>query len=161
MIFRFSDYVLDIDVERTRAFYAREDVRITSEQCSCQGCQNYDKAILAMPVSVLNFLESLGIDPRKPTEVYDVMGQLDEDGKAWYNGFYHVCGVRLQGEDAWVGIAEDLKHLDENKMYTVDESFKASFEEKALMIHKAFPEPVLQMEIDARLPWVLPAPYQA
>ena len=46
-------------------------------------------------------------------------------------------------------------------MYTVDESFKASFEEKALMIHKAFPEPVLQMEIDARLPWVLPAPYQA
>ena len=161
MIFRFSDYVLDIDVEHTRAFYAREDVRITSEQCSCQGCRNYDKAILAIPVSVLNFLESLGIDPRKPTEVYDVMGQLDEDRKVWYNGFYHVCGVRLQGEDAWVGIAEDLMHLDENRMYAVDESFKVSFEEKALMIHKAFPEPVLQMQISTRLPWVLPEPYQA
>ncbi len=160
MIFRFGDYILDVDVDRTLAFYAREDVKTTSEQCSCQGCRNYDKAILAMPASVLVFLESLGIDPRKPTEVFDVMGsQLDGDGKVWYNGFYHVCGVRLQGEDAWVSIAEDMKHMDENKMYAVDESFKVSFEEQVFLLHKEFPTPVLQMEIDAHLPWVLPTHY--
>ena len=33
MIFRFGNYTLDVDVERTRAFYARDDVKTTSEQC--------------------------------------------------------------------------------------------------------------------------------
>jgi hypothetical protein len=45
-------------------------------------------------------------------------------------------------------------------MYTVDDSFKVSFEVQVLLLHNEFPTPVLQMEIDARLPWVLPTPYQ-
>ena len=162
MIFRFSDYVLDIDVERTRAFYERDDIKTTSEQCTCQGCQNYDKAVLTLPEKVLHFFREMGIDPCKPAEAFDVMGsQLDEDGKVWYNGFYHICGTRLQGEDAWVGNAEDLMHLDEDKMYKPDESFRVSFEEQVLLLHEAFPTPVLQMEFDAHLPWVIPAPYQS
>ena len=40
-------------------------------------------------------------------------------------------------------------------MYTVDDSFKVSFEEQVLLLHKEFPTPVLQMEIDAVLPLVL------
>lgn len=152
MIFRFGNYTLDVDVERTRAFYAREDVKTTSEQCTCAGCQNYDKAILEMPATVTDFLESLGLDPRKPAEAFDVMGGLAEDGKVLYNGFYHLCGVRLQGEDAWVKTAKDMKHLDGDRMYAVDGDFKVSFEEEVLLLHEAFPTPVLQMEFDARLP---------
>ena len=152
MIFRFGNYTLDVDVERTRAFYAREDVKTTSEQCTCAGCQNYDKAILKMPAAVTDFLESLGLDPRKPAEAFDVMGGLAEDGKVLYNGFYHLCGVRLQGEDAWVETAKDMKHLDGDRMYAVDGDFKVSFEEEVCLLHEAFPTPVLQMEFDARLP---------
>lgn len=155
MIFRFSDYVLDIDVDRTRDFYAREDVETTSEKCTCQGCQNYDKAILAASDTVVGFLRSLGIDPRKPAEAFDVMGILGEDGKVWYNGFYHLCGVRLQGEDAWVETAKDMKHLDGDRMYAVDDDFKVSFEEAVCLLHEAFPAPVLQMEFDAHLPVAL------
>ena len=160
MIFRFSDYVLDIDVDRTREFYAREDIETTSEKCTCQGCQNYDKAILAASDTVVGFLRSLGIDPRKPAEAFDVMGILGEDGKVWYNGFYHICGTRIEGEDAWVHTSEKSMHLDMDRMYAVDDSFKVSFEEQVLLLHKEFPAPVLQMEIDAHLPWVLPTPYQ-
>ena len=161
MIFRFSDFVLDVDVERTRAFYERDDVKTTSEQCVCQGCQNYDGAILTASATVLDFLRSMGIGPRKPAEVYDVMGsQLDENGKVWYNGFYHICGTRIEGEDAWVHTSENSMHLDGDRMYTVDDSFKVSFEEQAFVIHEAFPAPILQMEIDTHLPWVLPTPYQ-
>ena len=160
MIFRFSDYVLDIDVDRTREFYAREDIETTSEKCTCQGCQNYDKAILAASDTVVDFLRSLGIDPRKPAEVFDIMGgQLDENGQVLYNGFYHICGTRIEGEDAWVHTSENSMHLDMDRMYTVDDSFKVSFEEQVLLLHKEFPAPVLQMEIDARLPWVLSEPY--
>ncbi|MBQ9780472.1 MAG: hypothetical protein IJW00_05965 [Clostridia bacterium] len=155
MIFRFSNYILDIDVDRTHVFYDRPDVLITSEKCTCAGCQNYDKAILQAPAAVLDFFRSLGIDPRKPAEVFDVMGGLDENGEVYYNGFYHVCGVRLQGEDAWVGTANGGKHLDMNRMYVIDSSFKVSFEKSVLMLHEEFPSPVLQIEIDAHLPWVL------
>ena len=161
MIFRFSNFVLDVDVDRTRAFYAREDVETTSEKCVCAGCRNYDKAILQAPAAVLAFLESLGIDPRKPAEAFDVMGGLDENGNVWYNGFYHVCGTRLEGEDAWVHTSENSMHLDGDRMYAVDEAFKVSFEEQVVLLHEGFPTPVLQMEIDARLPWVLPTPYKA
>ena len=159
MIFRFGNYTLDIDVDRTRDFYAREDVETTSEKCTCQGCQNYDKAILAASDTVVGFLRSLGIDPRKPAEVFDVMGILGEDGKVWYNGFYHLCGVRLQGEDAWVETAKDMKHLDGDRMYAVGPDFKVSFEEQIHLLHKEFPAPVLQMEIDAHLPVALAEGY--
>lgn len=84
------------------------------------------------------------------------MGGLDENGKVYYNGFYHVCGTRLQGEDCWVETAENLKHLNEDGMYVLDPSFKVSFEESVLMLHEEFPTPVLQIEIDAHLSWVLP-----
>ena len=160
MIFRFANFVIDVDVDRTREFYAREDVETTSEKCTCQGCQNYDKAIFAASDTVVDFLESMGIDPRKPAEVYGVKGELEEDGALWYNGWYHICGTRIEGEDAWVHTSESSMHLDGDRMYAVDDSFKVSFEEQVLLLHKEFPTPVLQMEIDARLPWVLPEPYQ-
>ena len=87
------------------------------------------------------------------------MGILGEDGKVRYNGFSHLCGVRLQGEDAWVETAKDMKHLDGDRMYTVDDSFKVSFEEQIHLLHKEFPAPVLQMEIDAHLPVALAEGY--
>ena len=89
MIFRFANFVLDVDVERTREFYGREGRFV----CTCQNCRNYDKAILAAPATVLGFLERMGVDPRKPAEVYSVKGELEEDGTLWYMGWYHVCGV--------------------------------------------------------------------
>ena len=159
MIFRFGNYTLDVDVDRTRAFYVRDDVKTTSEQCTCAGCRNFEKAILKTPAAVTDFLESLGIDPRKPAEAFDVMGGLDENGQVLYNGFYHICGVRLQGEDAWVETAKDTKHLDGDRMYAVAPAFKVSFEEQVLLLHEAFPTPVLQMEFYARLPVALPGGY--
>lgn len=159
MIFHFDNYTLDIDIDRTRAFYARDDVKTISKQCTCAGCRNYDKAILTEPAAVLDFLRSLGIDPGKPAEAFDVMGQLDENGMVWYNGFYHLCGVRLEGEGAWVNHAGGGCSRDENRMYVVDPSFKVSFEEKIYLLHEAFPTPVLQMEFDARLPVALPDGY--
>ncbi len=42
MIFRFSNYILDVDVDRTRAFYGRPDVLTTSEKCTCAGRQKIE-----------------------------------------------------------------------------------------------------------------------
>ena len=51
--------------------------------------------------------------------------------------------------------AKDMKHLDGDRMYAVDDDFKVSFEEAVCLLHEAFPAPVLQMEFDAHLPVAL------
>ena len=70
MIFNFNDYVLDVDVEKTREFYNSDDCPVTSLGCVCDGCRNYDKAIMTASASVLDFLREFGIDPKKPGEVF-------------------------------------------------------------------------------------------
>ena len=92
MIIKFANFVLDVDVERTRAFYERTDIPTMSQQCDCINCQNFDKAILKASDKVLNFLRCFGIDPQKPAETFNVPGCLEKEGTIWYNGWYHICG---------------------------------------------------------------------
>ncbi len=163
MLFTFGPYTLDIDVERTRAFYDRSDVKITSEQCTCAGCQNYDKAILQAPAAVLDFFQSLGIDPRKPAEVFSVMGgELDENDNVWYNGWYHVCGTMVEGPETVVRTVgeNNVNYISKflwERAYRPDPDFPFSMlpVKAKELLHKDFPTPVLQIEIDAHLPWVL------
>ena len=168
MILRFSDYTLDIDVDRTRAFYDSPAVLATSEQCSCPGCRNYDKAILTAPAEVLDFLRSLGIDPRKPAEVFDVMGMLDENGGVYYAGWYHICGTIIHEESRLDPLPEaegqapgSQAHWNNGHTHKPlpEFPFEVSFEEECFVLHEKFPAPTLQMEIDTHLPWVLSTPY--
>lgn len=160
MLIRLSDYTLDIDLPRTRAFYQSPAALTTSEQCTCPGCRNYDAAILTAPKAVLDFLASLGIDPRKPTEVFDVMGQLDENGQVWYAGFYHLCGKIIHEESRLAPLpdAESPAHWNNGHTHKPDPDFpfQVSFEEDIHLLPETFPTPVLQMEIDTRLPYLLP-----
>ena len=41
MILKLKDCILDVDIERTRAFYERSDVPYVSRQCNCVNCQNF------------------------------------------------------------------------------------------------------------------------
>ena len=92
MIIKLKNFILDIDVDRTREFYSRKDIVAATEECNCVGCQNFNMAIKTASDKVLEFLNSMGIDPHKPAEVYNVTGGLESDGCIWYNGWYHVCG---------------------------------------------------------------------
>ena len=92
MLISCPPYEIDVDVERTRAFYRSGNARPTSEGCTCPGCQNYDKAIPYAPAGVLTFLDSLGIDPRCPGEAYSIKGVLEDDGTVWYSGWYYAVG---------------------------------------------------------------------
>ena len=159
MIFRFSDFVLDVDVDRTREFYSRDG----RWQCDCRNCRNYDKAILTAPATVLDFLRSMGIAPRKPAEIYSVKGELEEDGTLWYNGWLHVCGVLVEcpkttcktmGKDNFYAYETNVEYFPDP-----DYPFSILPVKNLALVPKGFPDPVLQLEIDARLPWVLPEPY--
>ena len=166
MIFRFGNYTLDVDVERTRAFYERDDVKTTSEQCVCQGCQNYDGAILTASATVLDFLRSMGIDPRKPAEVFNVTGMQEADGTIWYNGWFHVCGTLVESPET----VNETMHENGSRSLSYrwelgyrpdpDYPFVLLPTREISLLPEGFPAPALELEMDTRLPWVLSAPYE-
>ncbi|MBQ7380247.1 MAG: hypothetical protein IJW70_11295 [Clostridia bacterium] len=155
MLFHLADFIIDVDVERTRAFYERSDVPTTSEGCTCSGCQNFDKAILTVPNTVTDFLHSLGIDPRKPVEVFDVTGEREADGTIWYNGWYHVCGEVVR----WPNFerTENRISISAKDCYQPDRAFR--FEVIAVpmtdLAHKQMPTPIIELDFDTHLPYVL------
>ena len=158
MIFKLNNCILDIDVERTRAFYERTDIKSIGEQCSCCGCQNFDKVIMEASDRVTEFLRSLGIDPRKPPEVYNVTGLLEKDGTIWYNGWYHVCGtiVKSPGTEQ----VNDAYFREHSYSPDPDCPFKVLPILDNALLHEDFPTPVIQLEIDTHLPYVLEAPFE-
>jgi len=162
MIFQLGDFTLDIDVEQTGAFYNRVDVPNASEQCDCIDCRNFEQAILEVPDIILDFFSSLGIDPRKPTEVYNVIGDLEESSTVWYNGWYHVCGMIIKGPETNVNGNDtgNVDYLWENS-FSPDPSFPFCVlpMQKDDLLHIDFPKPVIQLEIDIRLSYVLSQPY--
>lgn len=155
MEFRFGIYALDVDVEKTRLFYQRADN--VTVGCDCSNCRNYEKAVEVLSDEIKSFFDSLGIDIKKPAEVY--ANVVKDDGLVLYGGFYHLCGRLLSGESAWVAVESNEKtrssYWDTSKTYSVSKDFHVSFQEDCFLVEDGFPKPVLQMEIEANIPWVL------
>ena len=110
-----------------------------------------------MPDEVLCFFQSLGIDMKKMTEIY--VNRANPDGTLLYGGFCHLCGNALEGKSAWVETQEnaDSKTFvwQKENTYKISDDFRVSFQEECALVEKGFPQPVLQMEIEAVIPWVL------
>ena len=145
MIFEFGKYKVDIDVMRTASFF--ETALRAGETCPCDGCQNFDKASYLMPEELKVFFKKMGTDLAKPSECF--VYYKDEDGQLLYGGFYHLCGAILEAPEG------DVSEGQEDRMYTVNEDFKISFLKEVDLLEEGFPEPVIQMEFLARIPWTL------
>ena len=150
MIIDLGIYQLDIDPERTAAFYAEAD----GISCDCDGCRNYAKAVAVLPSPVLELFRQFGIDPAKPAEVY--VNSAPTQDTAGYGGFYHVCGTVLEGKSPWIKV--DGKHFRFDEQYRVDlcDGYSIFITDEIHLLEEGFPHPVIQIEIDFLLPWVLP-----
>jgi len=150
VILRFGGFVLDVDTDKTRAFYNGKYAPTTSRQCKCPGCQNYDKAIMTAPASVLDFLREFGIDPQKPGEVFVLGEENFKYGETlYYGGWYHVVGIIIRRP-------EEKKTPD----YTPDPSFpfSVSFVDDRIRmgwVNSKMPTPIFEIGIDAHLPYVI------
>lgn len=157
MIFQFGKFRVDIDVERTREFYKK--LENLSEGCNCTDCRNYEKAMEYVPDKVVHFFDAIGINIKKPAEVYTNI--TNPDNTVFYGGFYHLCGELLAGDSAWVGESskeeQDLtvSHWEQANTYPVTRDFYVSFQKECALVEEGFPAPVLQLEIAANIPWVL------
>lgn len=146
---RIGDWIVEIDVERTRRFY--EGYHRITEGCDCLYCKNYAEAAVRFPRPVLEFFQSLGIDPAKEGEISEYCE--NEDGTHLYGGFYHIVGRLVSGPDCWVKASEDLRHLDGNMVEIC--GFTFGFTYGLSLLPDEFPEPAVQLEFQGNVPWVL------
>ena len=155
MIFESGVYRLDIDVERTRHFYANRNY----EFCTCAGCRNFAKAYQLFSEAVQQFFEKFGIHIGKPAEI-TAYNSYDGD-LTFYEVYYHICGTILAGKDPWLQVGERAYRLNEQYALNVTNDFSVFFSEECALVDKAFPTPVIQMEVQCNIPWVLdePNPY--
>ena len=151
MVFEFSKYVVDIDVDKTKGFYCKAP--LVSDGCSCAGCRNYEKAIDHLSLEVVSFFDQFGIEMKKVCEVY--VNCANVDNSILYGGFYHLCGKIISGESAWIPTSPNTKHLDEDEMFSIAKDFKVSFQEECALLADDFPTPAIQLEVLGNIPWVL------
>lgn len=95
---------------------------------------------------------------RKITEAF--VNCVNTDNSIYYGGFYHICGKMLKGESAWVemeprGDGTIVSYWNKENTYEITKDYHISFGEEAALLEKGFPLPVLQIEIEANIPWVL------
>lgn len=157
MIFRFGNTVIDADIEKTRTFYRSS--RIITDDCSCEGCQNFVAGAKKLDREIMEFFQKLGIDVLKPAEI--IAWCSEDNGKAvHYGGWYHICGQLISDTDCWT-LKTDSKgstsqSLDEEKFFSLTDNFSVGFTNTIGLKAKDFPEPVVQMEILIHhFPWVL------
>ncbi len=152
MQFAFGRYLLEIDVDKTRKFY--QTAEKLTDGCTCSGCRNFEKAVDSFPEEVKRFFEEIGVSPEKSAEVFANCAE-DNKRKIFYGGFCHICGKVLNGDSPWVPDGEKAYRWETGNTYQIAEGYKVGFENGGALIEDNFPEPVMQMEIEFHVPWVL------
>ena len=150
---QIAGWLIEYDKTATKAAYSALSLDIG---CTCHTCRNYCAYIPALPNEVSDFFVEFGIDPAKPSEVYE---NIFEDGKVFYGGFYHFVGNYLYGDDAWQPVSKNHEHQKVTEFYKIADDFEIGFTKSVALVPDGFPNPVVQMEIRFTLPWVLEEAY--
>lgn len=141
-IIEIAGWTVDVDVPTTRAYYANRPT--WAETCGCAYCKNFVIAYDTgrFPAELRSTLKSLGIDP--PRDVGEIWQYVDHEyGTHSYGGFYHVVGT----------IVSDNPNPED---CSVDDGVHLSFSTILDLLSDNFPQPAVQVEFVAKVPWVLP-----
>ena len=153
MIIKFDGSTVDVDVDKTRHFYEQSQQTLT-EGCDCIGCQNFVKASSALSPAIHAFFSQLGVDICKAPDMSAMYGEPERQ-ILHYWGFYHLCGNILAGENPWVAESHGCTHWDPEKAYEVAPGCRVGFSEMCALVEEGFPAPLIQMEVEIEVPWVL------
>jgi len=74
--FNFGTYRLQVDVEKTRAWYGTYGQ--IAGGCDCGYCRNFAAVVSFFPDEVEEFLERFGLTLQKSVEVMECCRELDE-----------------------------------------------------------------------------------
>ena len=150
MLMELGIYELDIDPERTAAFY-RDTGGI---DCDCPGCRNYAEAVAHMPLPGLELLRKLGIDPAKPADISTNYAPTPDS--IHYHVYYHVCGVSRAERSPWIRIGKKHYAFDESCRIHLAADCDLYVVDNMIMALEDLPRPAIQIEMTVVLPWMLP-----
>jgi hypothetical protein len=126
----------------------------------CGDCRNFAAALeQAFPSAARDVLDQLGIDHSKPAEVYTT-GRVDSD-LAQYAGWFHFVGCIESGADAWQPWGEDPNSFS-GRLELLTGRFQLGFTSRVALLPQPFHgKPVVQVEFETYVPWVLSEPRPA
>jgi hypothetical protein len=144
---------LQSDPEATRRAFSEVPTG-APESCGCGDCLNFAAARdRAYPSEVLAIFEQLGIDRSKESEIWHT--HRDASGLHHYGGFFHLVGAIEEGKDAMV-MANGRGTYD---LEGIGEDFDFGFTSNIALLPTPFGEsPIVQLEFQTRIPWVLNTP---
>ena len=144
---------IECDADATRASYAQvaQGSQVT---CSCSDCRNFAAALeQAFPPAARRVLDQLGIEFTKPAEVYTT-GRVD-CGLHQIGGWFHFVGRIEAGADAWRQVDKDGKSFTGEFEHFADH-FEMVFTSRVSLLREPFHEkPIVQLEFQTQIPWVL------
>jgi len=153
-LIEFRDWKLRCDREATRHAYERA-AREEPEECSCEYCRNFASARdRVFPSEVLTLFSRLGIDHRLSPEVfhYKRLGPR----RHLYGGWFHFVGSIEAGPNPKGQGSEGAWSLD---LVPITPDFRLGFTSKSALYFRAFLGlPIVQVEFEAEVPWVLELP---
>ena len=136
--FRFPAGRILTDPSANRRWY--DDWGVMAGGCDCAYCRNFLAAVEGLPKPVLDFMEMLGVDIRKPDEAAE--NGRGANGSHRYSAWYHLSGTLLEDGKETV-LAEGCTYCFQSTCY-----IRAEY----------FPSPHFQLNLELRLPWVLEEP---
>jgi len=79
----------------------------------------------------------------------------------FYDGFYHICGTILESPRLYIKTDEQHTQLDRNAIVALTADYGFYFTDRCGLVDEDYPTPVIQLEIQGNIPWVLnePNPY--
>ena len=134
-------WLVEVDVDRTKVFYSK-DIGF----CDCVYWENYMEACKDLDSPLMELFTTLGVIPSKPNHSSE-FGEL-EDGLHLYIGSYHIVVKLVEAV-----YCSESEWNDTNTARMGNYIF--AFARDVTFLNDGFPQPVLQLDFEARIPWVL------
>lgn len=144
---------LEHDSDTTRSCFARLPI---GSGCECQECRNFLAALeQAFPPEFCAIADQLGIDIRKPAELAHY--GREPSGFLIAGGWFHFVGSIMSGEDA---LRYDSQGTGRFYLEHLAPAFEVGFSSHAALVAEPFrSHPVIQLEFETRVPWLLGEEY--
>ena len=151
----FKRWTFDADPPATQT--AHDSILLGSpEICSCLHCKNFAAARSHIyPPEALALFDQLGIPIDHESEIWEA-GPV-EGGKCLYGGWFHFVGSNLIGRDAKVKLSDTTGSWD---LESITPEFSLGLTKELALVPAAMSgRPILQIEFQALVPWVLEETY--
>jgi hypothetical protein len=120
------NWTIEFDYEKTKEHYRNH--HYITEGCSCDDCKNYVEACDFVPSDMKLLSERLGIDLKKPSDLFYCTDY--SDGTCLYWAGYDIVGKIIEGPEKIEEIVVNKNSETERKAITVPEKkfFTEGFE---------------------------------